>query len=404
MALAAPDINRDSVNSIRILSMEAVEKAGSGHPGTPMGLAPLGYTLFTRFLRHNPADPKWPDRDRFVLSAGHASMLLYSLLHLTGYDLSIDDLKQFRQWGSRTPGHPEHGHTPGVETSTGPLGQGFANAVGMALAERLVGQRFNRPGHEIVNHRTWVIASDGDMMEGISSEAASLAGALGLGKLICFYDDNHITIEGETRLSFCELVANRFEAYGWHVLRIEDGNDLDEIARITELAMAEETRPSLVVVRTHIGYGSPSKQDSAAAHGAPLGADEVRATKRALGSSEDEEFSVPEKVTGHFRKALDRGEDLEAEWSERYERWAQAEPDLAHEWHSLERHELPRGWSEPLPSFEASGGPMATRTASGHVLNAIAPRLPSLVGGSADLAPSTETYLEGYGDVSSHCS
>jgi transketolase len=402
--LQTRDVERDAVNAIRAISMDAVERAGSGHPGTPMGLAPLGYTLFTRFLCHNPADPGWPDRDRFVLSPGHASMLLYSLLHLTGYDLSMDDIRQFRQWGSRTPGHPEHGRTPGVETSTGPLGQGFANAVGMALAERLVGQRFNRPSHEIVNHRTWVIASDGDMMEGISSEAASLAGALQLGKLTCFYDDNHITIEGETRLAFCEAVANRFEAYRWQVLRVTDGNDLDEIARATELAVQEETRPSLVVVRTHIGYGSPAKQDSAAAHGAPLGPDEVRATKRALGWTEDEEFMVPEEVTAHFREALGRGHDMEAEWHQRFERWAEAEPDLAREWRSLEEHEPPPGWSEPLPSFDPRHGPMATRTASGKVLNVIAGRLPSLVGGSADLAPSTETYLEGLGDLSSHCS
>jgi transketolase len=398
------ELDQLSINAIRILSMDAVEKAGSGHPGTPMGLAPLGYTLFTRFLRHNPADPEWPDRDRFVLSAGHASMLLYSLLHLTGYDLSLDDIRQFRQWGSRAPGHPEHGHTPGVETTTGPLGQGFANAVGMALAERLVGQRFNRPGHEIVNHRTWVIASDGDMMEGISSEAASLAGALRLGKLTCFYDDNHITIEGETRLAFCEAVANRFEAYGWHVVRVDDGNDLDEIARATELALEEETRPTLVVVRTHIGYGSPSKQDSPAAHGAPLGPEEVRATKRALGWSGSDAFDVPEEVTAHVGKALERGHDLEGKWRERFDHWAETHPDLASEWHALENGELPAGWSEPLPTFDGSDGPMATRSASGLALNAVAGRLPSLVGGSADLAPSTETYLEGYGDVSSHCS
>jgi transketolase len=402
--LQTEEVERDAVNAIRALSMDAVERAGSGHPGTPMGLAPLGYSLFTRFLRHNPANPEWPDRDRFVLSPGHASMLLYSLLHLTGYDLSMDDLRQFRQWGSRTPGHPEHGHTPGVETSTGPLGQGVANGVGMALAERLVGQRFNRPGHEIVDHRTWVIASDGDMMEGISSEAASLAGALRLGKLTCFYDDNHITIEGETRVAFCELVANRFQAYGWQVLRVDDGNDLDEIARAAALAMDEEARPSLVVVRTHIGYGSPAKQDSPAAHGAPLGADEVRATKRALGWSENEEFIVPGAVTAHFRRALERGHDMETEWGERFNRWAESEPELAREWRSLQEHELPTGWSEGLPSFDPSHGPMATRSASGKVLNAIAGRLPSLVGGSADLAPSTETYLEGLGDVSSHCS
>jgi transketolase len=404
VTLQTRDVKRDAVNAIRALSMDAVERAGSGHPGTPMGLAALGYTLFTRFIRHNPADPMWSDRDRFVLSPGHASMLLYSLLHLTGYDLSIDDIRQFRQWGSRTPGHPEHGHTPGVETSTGPLGQGFANAVGMALAERLVGQRFNRPGHEIMNHRTWVIASDGDMMEGISSEAASLAGALQLGKLICFYDDNHITIEGETGLAFCELVANRFEAYGWQVLRIDDGNDLEEIAAATELALEEERRPSLVVVRTHIGYGSPGKQDSARAHGAPLGPDEVRATKRALGWREAEEFVVPDEVIAHFREALKRGRDMESEWRGRFGSWAQAEPDLAEEWRSLERHELPAGWTQRLPSFDPSQGPMATRTASGKVLNSIAGRLPSLVGGSADLAPSTDTYLEGFGDVSSHCS
>jgi transketolase len=389
-----------SVNAIRVLSMDAVERAGSGHPGTPMGLAPLGYVLFTRFLSHNPAHPEWPDRDRFVLSAGHASMLLYSLLHLSGYDLSLEDITRFRQWGSRTPGHPEVGHTPGVETSTGPLGQGFANAVGMALAERLGAQRFNRRGHEVVNHRTWVISSDGDMMEGISSEAASLAGSLQLGKLVCFYDDNRITIEGDTGLSFRESVARRFKAYGWQVLHISDGNDLDEIARITATALDEETRPSLIVVRTHIGYGSPGKQDSAAAHGAPLGGEEVRATRRALGWPHDEEFVVPEAVVAHFRKQIESGHDREKKWRARFERWAEAEPGLAREWKSLQEGRLSGEWTDVLPSFDPSDGPMATRTASGNVLNAIAKRLPALVGGSADLAPSTETYLEGYGDVS----
>lgn len=388
------------INTIRMLAVDAVEKARSGHPGTPMGLASLAYVLWTRFLKHNPGNPHWPDRDRFVLSAGHASMLLYSLLYLTGYDLTLEELEHFRQWGSKTPGHPEYGHTPGVETTTGPLGQGFANGVGMAIAERFLAEHFNRPGHNIVDHYTYVIASDGDMMEGIASEAASLAGHLGLGKLICFYDDNRITIEGNINLAFCEDVKRRFEAYRWHaVIAEEDKNDLDAISKAIQSAQAETLRPSLIIVRTHIGYGSPSRQDTAKAHGEPLGHDEVKLTKQNLGWPLEPDFYIPDGVLDHFRKAAQRGISMETDWQNRFDVYSAEYPDLANEWQQVVSRKLPDGWDGNVRKYQPNG-PMATRQALGEILNQIAPNLPSLIGGSADLAPSTNTYLKGFADIS----
>ena len=391
------DLDQLCVNTIRTLAMDAVEKAKSGHPGMPMGAAAMAYVLWTRFLKHNPADPTWPDRDRFVLSAGHGCMLLYSLLHLTGYDLPLEELKQFRQWGSRTPGHSEYRKTPCVETTTGPLGQGFATGVGMAIAERMLAARFNRPGHTIVDHYTYAIVSDGDLMEGVASEAASLAGHLRLGKLIYLYDDNKITIEGSTDLAFSENVAERFEAYGWHVQRV-DGNDLQAVETALRAAQAEERRPSLIIARTHIAYGSPNKQDSPEAHGAPLGEEEVRLTKQALGWPTDEPFYTPEAALAHFRRALQAGSAAQAAWQARFAAYEKAYPELAAEWRRVMSGELPEGWEKHLPVFEPSAGPMATREASGKVLNALAPHIPELVGGSADLAPSNLTYLAGMGD------
>ncbi len=397
---AEPAISVDelSINTIRTLAMDAVEQAKSGHAGTPMGLAPLGYLLFTEVLKHNPANPGWPDRDRFVLSAGHASMLLYSLLHLTGYDLSLEDLKRFRQWGSKAPGHPEYGLTPGVEMTTGPLGQGFASAAGFALAEALLAARFNRPGHTIVDHRTVVVCGDGDMMEGVSSEAASLAGNLGLGKLLAFYDDNHITIEGSTDLAFCEKVAHRFSDYGWHVQDLHEQISLADIRAAIERAEAVSDRPSLIVLRTHIGFGSPNKQDSAEAHGAPLGEEEVLLTKRGLGWPSEEPFFVPPEALAHFRRAGERGAELESGWNAALDAYREAHPELSEELARVLVGELPAGWEKALPHFER-GLSIATRQASGRVLNALAAKLPELVGGAADLAPSTETYLEGQGDI-----
>jgi len=388
------------VNAVRILAMDAVQAANSGHPGAPMGMAPLAYVLWTRHLRHNPADPAWPGRDRFVLSAGHASMLLYGVLHLTGYDLTLDDLRQFRQWGSRTPGHPEFGHTPGVETTTGPLGQGVANAVGMALAEAHLAARFNRGGHDVVHHRTYFLASDGDLMEGLSHEAASLAGHLKLGRLIGLYDDNHITIEGATDLAFSEDVAGRFAAYGWHVVPVEDGNDIAALDRALGEAKAETDRPSLVIVRTHIAWGSPNKQDSAEAHGAPLGEAEVRLTREQLGWTWDEPFFVPDDAVREWRKARERGEAMHLVWGQRYASYRAAYPDLAAELERRLRDERPAGWEERIPAFTPADGAMATRVASGKVLNALAPVVPELIGGSADLGPSTNTLIKGEGDFS----
>jgi transketolase len=374
--------------------MDAVEQAQSGHPGTPMALAPAGYVLWTEFLQYHPRNPSWADRDRFVLSCGHASMLLYSLLHLTGYDLSLDDLKAFRQWGSRTPGHPERGHTPGVETTTGPLGQGFGNAVGMAIAERLLADHFNRPGHTIVDHRTWGFVSDGDLMEGVASEAASLAGHLHLGKLNLLYDDNHITIDGSTALSFSEDVPRRFEAYGWHVVRVGDGNDLEGIRSALRAARTELSRPSLIVLRTHIADPAPTKRDTADAHGAPLGTDEVRRTKEIMGWPVEPTFFVPSEVLAHWRQAIDRGTALEAEWRSRLAGYTEAHPGLAREFEQWLSGRLPDGWEQSLPVIPPAAGGLATRQASSLVLQAITAAIPNLVGGSADLAGSTGTTLK----------
>ena len=382
------------INTIRGLSMDAVQKANSGHPGAPMGLAPAAYVLWTRVMNHNPENPGWLDRDRFVLSAGHASMLLYSMLHLSGYAVSLDDIKNFRQWNSKTPGHPEFGHTPGVETTTGPLGQGFANAVGMAMAERHLAARFNTPGHEIVDHYTYMICGDGDMMEGISSEAASLAGHLGLGRLICIYDDNDISIEGSTEIAFTEDVALRFKAYHWHILNVDDGNDIDAIYNAIQAAKAQTGRPSLIVLRTHIAYGSPNKQDTADAHGAPLGEEEVRLTKKSLGLPEDTLFNIPDAVRHHFTQCVEAGRAAEAGWQEKFQAYNKNFPDMAKKWVDAMSGFLTTGWDEDIPEFSVSDGPIATRAASGKVLNAIAARLPTLIGGSADLAPSNKTYLD----------
>ena len=383
------------VNTIRTLSMDAVQRANSGHPGLPMGAADVAYVLWTQFLEHNPINPSWPNRDRFVLSGGHGSMLLYSLLHLTGYDLSLEELMNFRQWGSRTPGHPEYGLTPGVETTTGPLGQGFANGVGMAIAERFLAETFNRPGYSIVDHYTYAIVTDGDLMEGISHEAASLAGHLGLGKIIYFYDDNHISIDGPTELTFTEDRCARFEAYGWHVQQV-DGHHREAIARSIRSAQAETGRPSLIACRTHIAFGSPNKQDTAASHGAPLGEEEVRLTKENLGWPPDAHFHIPDEALARFRQAVSRGEDLEGEWQGLFDRYATEYPDLAKVWKQVWSGELPPEWEDALPSFVPDDGPLATRSVSGKVLNAIAPKLPTLIGGSADLTPSNNTELKEY--------
>jgi transketolase len=391
-------LDRACVNSIRFLSIDAVQKANSGHPGLPLGAAPMAYVLWTRFLRHNPANPEWWDRDRFVLSPGHGSSLLYSLLYLTGYDLPLDQIQQFRQLGSRTPGHPERGWVPGVETTTGPLGQGFANGVGMAVAEAYLAARYNRPGHEIVNHYTYSIVSDGDLMEGVGSEAASLAGNLKLGKLIYLYDDNRICLAGTTSLSFSEDRSRRFEAYGWHTISVDDGNDLESIDRAVRAAQAETGRPSLVLVRTHIGYGSPHKQDSFESHGSPLGVEEVKLTRQNLGWPAEPAFYVPDEALGYFRQAVDRGREMEAKWSARFADYTREFPDLAREFQQLMRGELPGDWAASLPSFPADAKGMATRAASGKVINAIGPGLPALIGGSADLNPSTQTVIKNAGD------
>jgi transketolase len=392
------DLDELCVNTIRMLSAECVEKARSGHPGMPMGAAPMAYLLWTKFLKHNPANPAWPDRDRFVLSAGHGSMLLYSLLHLTGYDLPLSELKNFRQWGSKTPGHPERGHAPGVETTTGPLGQGFANGVGMAVAERILAARFNRPGHEIVNHFTYGIVSDGDLMEGISHEAASLAGHLGLGKIIYLYDDNHVSIEGSTDLAFSENRLARFAAYGWHVQQVADGNALMAIENALISAQRETRRPSMIAVRTVIGYGSPNKEGTASAHGEPLGAEEIKLSKEKLGWPLEPDYFIPEEALTNFRQAVEKGEEREEEWSASLRTYEKAHPDLAKEWHAWMQGELPEGWETDIPSFPPDKKGDATRNASGKVLNAIAGRVGNLIGGSADLAPSNKTLVKDGGD------
>jgi transketolase len=379
--------------------MDAVEKAGCGHPGTPMALAPHAYALFARVMTYSSADPDWPDRDRFVLSAGHASMLLYAMLHLTGYEVSLDDLKAFRQWGSNTPGHPEHGHTPGVETTTGPLGQGFSNAVGMALAERMLAARFDRPGHAVVDHRTWVIASDGDLMEGVASEAASLAGHWGLHKLCVLYDDNRITIDGTTDLAFTEDVGRRFEAYGWNVLRCPDTADVDGIVAVLEEAKRETRRPTLVVCRTHIGYGSPKKQDSPKAHGEALGRDEVAATKARYGWPTDAHFLVEPEVATHLREAGRRGDAAVARWRAGMEAYRAAFPAEARAFEDAIAGRLPPGWDAGLSAIGADGKATSTRKASGVAIQALSKRVATLVGGSADLAGSNQTTIADGGEV-----
>ena len=388
--VASAPLQDRCVETIRFLAVDGVQKANSGHPGMPMGAAAIAYTLFTRHLRYDPADPAWPNRDRFVLSAGHASMLLYSMLHLTGYDLSIDDLKAFRQWGSRTPGHPEFGHTPGVETTTGPLGQGVANAVGMAVAERFLASTF---GDDVVDHYTYALAGDGCMMEGISSEAASFAGHQKLGKLILLYDDNHITIDGSTDLAFTEDVGKRFEAYGWHVQHVAEGNDVDAIDAAITAAKAETGKPSLIAVRTHIGCGSPNKQDKAAAHGAPLGVDEVKLTKEACEWPLDAEFYVADDVRAFYAEAAAKAAEAHAAWKTTYAAWRAADAARAQSWDDAWAHKLPAGWDADLPVFTTEDK-VATRAASGKVINAVAPHIPTLMGGSADLAPSNNTLIK----------
>ncbi len=391
--MTAAELDRLSVNTIRFLAADAVQKAKSGHPGLPMGAAAMAYVLWTRFLRHDPADPGWPDRDRFVLSGGHGSMLLYALLHLTGYDVTLADIERFRQWGSRTPGHPEFRLTPGVEATTGPLGQGVGNAVGMAIAERHLAARFNRPGHTVVDHHTWVLCSDGDLMEGVGAEAVSLAGHLGLGRLIMLYDDNQVSLAGKTALSFSEDVPRRFQAYGWHTEVVPDGNDLEAIDKAIRAALAEADRPSLLCVRTVIGYGAPHKAGTHEAHGEPLGEAELRGAKEALGWPVEPAFYLPEAALAHFREARTRGAGWHAEWRRRFDAWAAAHPDLAARWHEGQRGTLTPGWDAALPTFPADT-PVATRDASGAVLAAVSPRLPALIGGDADLAPSTKTLVK----------
>ncbi len=389
-----PALDELCINTIRFLSVDAVQQANSGHPGMPMGAAPMAYVLWTKFLRHSPRNPGWLDRDRFVLSAGHGSMLLYSLLHLSGYDLSLDDLKNFRQWGSKTPGHPEYGDTPGVETTTGPLGQGFATGVGMAIAERHLAARFNKSNHDIVDHYTYGIISDGDLMEGISHEAASFAGHLKLGKLIYLYDDNHISIEGKTDIAFTENRLQRFEAYGWHVQQVEDGNDLQAIEDALTAARNETDRPSLVAVRTSIGFGSPNRQDTAKAHGEPLGDEERRLTKEKLGWPQEPTFYIPEEALSHFRKSVDKGLELEQQWTESFRSYLNEFPDLGSMFEKQIKGELPQNWDKEIPVFPADPKGKATRVISGQVLNAIAKNVPALMGGSADLAPSNKTWID----------
>ena len=394
------DLDQLSINTVRTLAMDAVQQADSGHPGTAMALAPLAYVLWLRHLKYNPANPEWRDRDRFVLSAGHACMLLYSVLYLTGYEITLDDIKNFRQWGSKTPGHPERGMTPGVEATTGPLGQGMGNAVGMAIAEAQLAALYNRGGpgggHEIFNHYTYFLASDGDLMEGISHEACSLAGHLKLGKLIGFYDDNRITIDGSTDLAFSDDTARRFESYGWHVQRLDDGNDLEAIDAAIVAAQRERTRPSLIIVRTHIGWGSPNKQDTADAHGAPLGVEEIRLTKQNLGWPSTEPFFVPEEALERWRSAKPRGARMESDWRKRWDAYRGEYPDLAAELDRRFTGRLPEGWDAALPAFGPKDA-LATRAASGKVLNAIAAKIPELIGGSADLTGSNNTELKGAG-------
>lgn len=386
------------INTIRILSADAVQNANSGHPGMPMGAAAMAYTLWTQFLKHNPKDPQWFDRDRFVLSAGHGSMLLYSLLHLTGYDLPLDELKRFRQWGSKTPGHPERGHTVGVEVATGPLGQGFSNGVGMAMAEAWLAARFNRPGHQVIDHFIYAICGDGDLMEGITHEAASLAGHLKLGKMVYLYDQNHITLAGAAGLVFTEDVARRFDAYGWHTRPVPDGNDTEDVAKAIREAQQETERPSLILVRTHIGFGAPTKHDTFGVHGSPLGEEELAATKKALGWPTMDKFYLPQEAVDFYRQAIGKGAKAQQEWSLRFASYKSAFPKEAAELEMMIAGKLPEGWDAGLPKWKPTDKAIATRVAGGQVLNALAQRIPNIIGGSADLNPSTDTALKGMGD------
>jgi transketolase len=397
VTFSATNIDKLCIDTIRCLSMDAVQKANSGHPGTPMAQAPAAYVLWTKFLKHNPKNAQWADRDRFVLSCGHASMLIYSLLHLTGYGLTLEDLKNFRQWDSRTPGHPEFGHTNGVETTTGPLGQGIGNAVGMAIAERWLADRFNRPGFDVVDHHTYAFAGDGCLMEGIAYEAASLAGHLGLEKLVVLWDNNEITIEGSTKLAFTEDVPKRFEAMGWRVLKVEDGENLETLAKTFEKALKPCGKPTLIDCRTIIGFPAPTKQNTHHAHGAPLGEAEIKATKQILGWDPEATFAVPAEALSHWRETQGRGEVLEAQWKARFEAYAAAHPELAQEFETFLKGELTQGWEEVVPSFALSDK-QATREASGKALNALAAKVPNLIGGSADLAPSNNSMIKDGGE------
>ena len=395
--IAPPALDELCINTLRFLAVDMVQKANSGHPGLPMGSAAMAYALWDRSLKYNPRDPHWPDRDRFILSAGHGCALLYALLHVTGFDLPLDELKRFRQWGSRTPGHPEYGKTPGVEATTGPLGQGLANGVGMAIAEVALAARFNRPDHKIVDHYTYVLVSDGDLEEGISSEAGSIAGHQHLGKIIVLYADNHITIEGSTELAFTEDRMARFAAFGWQVQRVEQSNDVEAVALALDNARKETDRPSLIAVRTHIGFGSPHKQDTAAAHGEPLGVEEVRLTKEGMNWPVSPSFHIPEEALEHFRRAVARGSAAQVEWESRFKAFGQEYPELSAEFQRVIDRQLPGDWGAGLPTFVASDGPMATRVASGKVIEILGSRLPEMMGGSADLGPSTHTKIDGAG-------
>jgi transketolase len=386
------------INTIRTLAMDAVQKANSGHPGTPMALAPLAFILWDRYLKFNPRNPNWPGRDRFILSNGHASMLLYALLHLTGFDLSLDELKQFRQWGSKTPGHPEYGLTPGVEVTTGPLGQGVANSVGFAMAQRWLTAKFGKGDNNPLDYRTYVFCGDGDLMEGVSNEAASVAGHLGLSNLIWFYDNNHITIEGSTSLAFSDDVATRFRGWHWNVLNIADVNDLDLVDVAIRAAQREVARPTLVIVDTHIGWGSPNRQDTKEAHGEALGADEVRLTKEAYGWPPDAQFLIPEEVKQYMGKAVERGAKWESEWSGKFKSWSKDNPEFAKTWQQMVDRELPVGWDKDIPTFPADAKGLATRDSSAKVMNAVAKNVPFFLGGAADLYPSTKTLLNGEGN------
>ncbi|MBL8951229.1 MAG: transketolase [Myxococcaceae bacterium] len=392
------DLDLLSINTLRTLAIDVVQKADSGHPGLPLGAAPMAYVLWQRHLKHNPQDPQWPDRDRFVLSAGHGSMLLYGLLHLTGYDITMNDVLAFRQYESKTPGHPEFGYAPGVEATTGPLGQGHVNAVGMAIAERALAHRFNKPGHDLVDHFTYALISDGDVMEGVTAEAASLAGHLKLGKLICLYDANDVTLDGPANLCFSEDVGKRYESYGWQVLHVKDGNtDLDAIDRAIAAAKADTARPSIIIIKTTIGYGSPNKAGKSSSHGSPLGDAEIAATKKQLGWDPEKKFFVPDEAGKNLRQAVEKGQAAQAEWQKRFDAYAKEFPDLADEWRRRQKNELPRGfdWDAVLPTFKAE--PAETRTTAGKVLGALAAKLPELIGGDADLGGSTKTQLKDAG-------